>query len=128
MVGSFTCCARAGYGRTPAYSGSAPLSALQMPVQLIEGSRTTPAARAVIEILRVLCPRANYAKIDGIGHMSPLTHTEAVNEVIDRFIAGRRDQFRPQDRPVIKMRTAFWPPLSLQRVYIVMAQSLMAWR
>jgi len=64
------------------------LSALQMPVQLIEGSRTTTAARAVIEILRVLCPRASYAKIDGAGHMSPLTHTEAVNEVIDRFISG----------------------------------------
>jgi len=64
------------------------LSALQTPVQLIEGSRTTPAARAVIEILRVLWPRASYAKIDGAGHMSPLTHTEVVNEVIDRFISG----------------------------------------
>ena len=64
------------------------LSALQMPVQLIEGSRTTPAARAVIEILRLLWPRASYAKIDGAGHMSPLTHAEAVNQVIDRFISG----------------------------------------
>ena len=57
------------------------LSALQMPVQLIEGSRTTPAARAVIEILRLLWPRASYAKIDGAGHMSRLTHAEAVYEV-----------------------------------------------
>jgi pimeloyl-ACP methyl ester carboxylesterase len=62
------------------------LSALRMPVQLIEGSRTTPAARAVIEILRLVWPRADYTEVDGAGHMSPLTHAEAVNELIDRFV------------------------------------------
>jgi lipase len=62
------------------------LSALEMPVQLIAGSRTTPAARAVMEELRCLCPRAAYAEIEDAGHMSPVTHAGAVNEIIDTFI------------------------------------------
>ena len=42
---------------------------------------------AAIEILLLLWPTASYAKIDGAGRMSPLTHAEAVNEVVDRFIS-----------------------------------------
>ena len=64
------------------------LSALEMPVQLIAGSRTTPAARAVMEELRSLCPRAAYAEIEGAGHMGPVTHAEAVNEIIDTFVGS----------------------------------------
>jgi pimeloyl-ACP methyl ester carboxylesterase len=63
------------------------LSALKMPVQLIKGSRTTPAARGVMDVLRGLWPSAAYAEIEGAGHMGPATHTDAVNEVIDGFIA-----------------------------------------
>jgi pimeloyl-ACP methyl ester carboxylesterase len=63
------------------------LSALPMPIQLIEGSETTPAARAVMDILRELWPHTPYAKIDNAGHMSPVTHTEAVNEIIDKFVS-----------------------------------------
>lgn len=62
------------------------LSGLKMPIQLIGGSRTTPAARAVIDVLRGLWPRAPYAEIEGAGHMGPLTHADAVNEIIDAFI------------------------------------------
>jgi pimeloyl-ACP methyl ester carboxylesterase len=64
------------------------LSALEMPLQLIAGSRTTPAARAVMEELRSLCPRAAYAEIAGAAHMGPVTHAEAVNEIIDTFIGS----------------------------------------
>lgn len=64
----------------------AALSGLNMPIQLIGGSRTTPPARAVIDVLRGLWPRAAYAVIEGAGHMGPLTHAETVNEIIDAFI------------------------------------------
>jgi pimeloyl-ACP methyl ester carboxylesterase len=64
------------------------LAALQMPIQLIVGSRTTPAARAVIDVLRGLWPGAAYAEIEAAGHMSPVTHSHAVNEVIDRFVGS----------------------------------------
>jgi pimeloyl-ACP methyl ester carboxylesterase len=63
------------------------LSGLEMPVQLIAGSRTTPPARAVMYILRALCPRATYAEIEGAGHMSPVTHAVAVNEIIDTYVS-----------------------------------------
>jgi pimeloyl-ACP methyl ester carboxylesterase len=63
------------------------LSALRMPVQLLAGSRTTSAARAVTDILRHIWPKAAYAEIDGAGHMGPVTHPAAVNEIIANFIA-----------------------------------------
>jgi pimeloyl-ACP methyl ester carboxylesterase len=57
-----------------------------MPVQLIGGSRTTSAARGVMNVLRGLWPGAAYAEIEGAGHMGPVTHADAVNEVIETFI------------------------------------------
>jgi pimeloyl-ACP methyl ester carboxylesterase len=62
------------------------LSGFVMPIQLIGGSRTTPAARGVIDVLRGLWPRAAYAEIEGAGHMAPVTHADTVNEIIDTFI------------------------------------------
>ena len=58
-----------------------------MPLQLIAGSETTRAARAVMDELRNLYPQAAYAEIDGAGHMSPVTHALAVNEIVDTFIS-----------------------------------------
>ena len=63
------------------------LSGLRMPVQLLAGSRTTSAARAVTDILRHVWPKAAYAEIDGAGHMGPVTHPAAVNEIIANFVA-----------------------------------------
>jgi pimeloyl-ACP methyl ester carboxylesterase len=63
------------------------LSALNMPIQLIGASRTTPAARAVMDVLRGLWPKAAYAEIGGAGHMSPVTHANTVNEIIDTFVS-----------------------------------------
>ena len=44
-----------------------------MPLQLIAGSGTTRAARAVMDELRNQYPQAAYAEIDGAGHMTPVT-------------------------------------------------------
>jgi len=64
------------------------LSALTMPVQLLSGSRSTAAARAVVGVLRQLWPDAPYAEIDGAGHMAPVTHAGTVNEIIDTFVSS----------------------------------------
>lgn len=64
------------------------LSQLRMPVQLIGGSRTTVAARAVMDVLRGLWPNAPYAEIEGAGHMGPVTHAGAVNAIIETFVSG----------------------------------------
>ena len=65
------------------------LSALRMSIQLIAGSRTTPAAKAVVEVLRSLWPGASYAEIEGAGHMARITHADRVNEVIDTFVSSK---------------------------------------
>jgi pimeloyl-ACP methyl ester carboxylesterase len=62
------------------------LATLRMPTQLIAGSKTTTAAQAVIHVLRSVWPAAEYAEITGAGHMSPVTHSETVNEVIELFL------------------------------------------
>lgn len=62
------------------------LAALRMPIQLIAGSNTTRAAQGVVEVLRGIWPAAAYTEIAGAGHMSPLTHAERGNDVIQRFL------------------------------------------
>lgn len=65
------------------------LSALSMPIQLIGGTATTRAARAVMDVLRGIWPEAQLAEITETGHMAPITHRERVNEVIEHFLAGQ---------------------------------------
>ena len=64
------------------------LSSLRIPVQLLSGSQTTPAARAVIDILRGIWPTARHFEVSGAGHMGALTHHGLVNQTIDHFISG----------------------------------------
>jgi pimeloyl-ACP methyl ester carboxylesterase len=64
----------------------AALAALTMPILLIVGAETTPAARGVVEILHGLWPHAHYAEIESAGHMAPVTQADAVNAIIEAFI------------------------------------------
>jgi pimeloyl-ACP methyl ester carboxylesterase len=62
------------------------LARVGMPIQLIAGSQTTTAAQGVIDVLRSIWPAAEYGEIVGAGHMSPVTHAEHVNEVVEHFL------------------------------------------
>jgi pimeloyl-ACP methyl ester carboxylesterase len=68
------------------------LAGLGMPIQLIAGGKTTAAAQGVIEVLRSIWPSAEYAEIASASHMSPVTHAERVNEVIERFLETHTDR------------------------------------
>jgi pimeloyl-ACP methyl ester carboxylesterase len=68
------------------------LSALSMPIQLIGGTNTTRAARAVMDVLRGIWPEAQFAEITGAGHTAPITHPQPVNEVIETFLAAQAIQ------------------------------------
>jgi pimeloyl-ACP methyl ester carboxylesterase len=68
------------------------LAGLRMPIQLIAGSNTTAAAKGVIDIVREIWPAASYAEITGAGHMSPITHADRVNDVIERFLVKHTDR------------------------------------
>ena len=66
------------------------LAAITAPVQLICAARTTPAARAVIDILKDIWRDALTVEIDNAGHMSPVTHAAQVNPHISTFIQAHR--------------------------------------
>ena len=70
-------------------------TALDVPTLLIHGGKTRRPAVAVIEVLAGLLPDARIAAVEGAGHMSPLTHRDAVNRLvlahIEECAAGKAD-------------------------------------
>lgn len=59
---------------------------LEVPVLLLGSGRSTLAAGRVLETLAATIPDARYARIEGAGHMGPLTHGAAVNAQIAAHI------------------------------------------
>jgi pimeloyl-ACP methyl ester carboxylesterase len=64
----------------------AALRALKIPVLLMQGSETTPSARAVVTLLAQTLPRVETLTFRGLGHMGPVTHAAQVDEAIDGFL------------------------------------------
>lgn len=60
--------------------------ALDMPVLYLMGRDTTAAARAVAQLLCGVLPNVRRIEIEGLGHMGPVTHPEAVNPLIASFL------------------------------------------
>ena len=61
---------------------------LTMPVLLLEGQTTPAPPRAVARSLLRVLPDATHVRIAGAGHMGPITHADAVNEEILRFVGA----------------------------------------
>ena len=78
------------------FADALPLAAyarLTMPVLLLEGETTPAPPRAVTRSLLRVLPDATHVRVAGAGHMGPITHAEAVNGEILRFVGaldGRR--------------------------------------
>jgi pimeloyl-ACP methyl ester carboxylesterase len=66
--------------------------ALEMPMRLISGSRSPQPARAVVELLARRCPQAEVVRMDGVGHMGPISHAGAVASHL---------AFHPRDEQVV---------------------------
>ena len=60
--------------------------ALEMPVLLMQGSRTPASARAVATLLARTLPRVETLSFDGLGHMGPITHPAEVDAAIEDFL------------------------------------------
>jgi pimeloyl-ACP methyl ester carboxylesterase len=54
-------------------------SELPFPFTLMTGERSPLAARTVVERLAKAIPGAKLHRIEGAGHMAPLSHAEKVN-------------------------------------------------
>lgn len=73
------------------FADTLPLAAyarLTMPVLLLEGETTPAPPRAVTRSLLRVLPDATHVRVDGAGHMGPITHAEAVNGEILRFVGA----------------------------------------
>lgn len=69
--------------------GQAPTNHPQttMPALLIEGGMTTPAAKAVMRHLEGNLPHTARKRVEGAGHLAPITHAAIVDGLIAEFIA-----------------------------------------
>ena len=77
----------------PAYAG------LRMPVLIIRGEHAPRPTRTIAELLPTLLPAAHLAVVAGAGHMGPLTHAPAVNElIVDHLSAAETAMRQPLDR------------------------------
>ena len=59
---------------------------LNIPVLYMVGKRSTPAAHGVARLLATALLRVELVEFKDLGHMGPVTHPEAVNEVIEQFL------------------------------------------
>jgi lipase len=64
----------------------APYRALDVPTLLLYGEKTRAPAKAVVKLLGETLPQARSMAIPGAGHMSPLTHRDAVNALVAAHI------------------------------------------
>jgi pimeloyl-ACP methyl ester carboxylesterase len=64
--------------------------AVRARTRLIVGERSPKGAKAVIDVLEQVLPRAHTRVVQGAGHMSPITHREEVASLIARQIDETR--------------------------------------
>jgi len=59
---------------------------LDVPVLLMTGSKSPLSSRAVAKRLARVLPQVELVELPGLGHMGPVTHPDAVNDLICRFL------------------------------------------
>jgi pimeloyl-ACP methyl ester carboxylesterase len=59
---------------------------LKIPVLYMVGKRSPPSAQGVARLLATALPRVELVEFENLGHMGPVTHPDAVNEVIEQFL------------------------------------------
>ena len=87
------------------FSDPTPLEAFSWigaPVLYMMGKDSPASTRGVARLLAEALPRVEIAQFEGLGHMGPVTHPQAVNRVISRFLERHRP-LQPAD--LLRART-----------------------
>ena len=63
-------------------------ASLALPTLVVQGTRSPRPTRRICELLVQVLPDAELERLDGAGHMAPLTHADAVNRLIERFLVA----------------------------------------
>lgn len=61
-------------------------SRLNIPVLYMIGKDSPASSRGVARLLTQVLPRVEVIEFEGLGHMGPVTHPEAVNEAVCHFL------------------------------------------
>jgi pimeloyl-ACP methyl ester carboxylesterase len=69
------------------FPAPADLGRIAAPTLIVRGERTTFAMRRLTEALRSLLPGSQFVEIAGAGHMSAVTHADAVNAALEGHLA-----------------------------------------
>ncbi|HET6828337.1 MAG TPA: alpha/beta fold hydrolase [Ramlibacter sp.] len=69
----------------------ADFSRMDAPTLLVQGTRTTLAARRLCQRLAQAWPLARVELVGGAGHMSPLTHRDQVNALVTAHLLASAD-------------------------------------
>lgn len=64
------------------------LEALQIPVLLAEGSESPAIVPAILDTLAARIPGARRVRVEGAGHMLPLSHPEPIARAMQELLAG----------------------------------------
>lgn len=64
---------------------------LDVPTLYMVGTRSPASSRGVARVLSKVMPRVTVVELD-MGHMGPITHPDAVNDEIERFLAQHHAQ------------------------------------
>jgi pimeloyl-ACP methyl ester carboxylesterase len=65
----------------------AAFGSLRMPVLMMTGGASTPAAHGVARRLLSALPAARHHDFPNLGHMGPVTHPQQVNALVGRFLS-----------------------------------------
>src|SRR5258705_109162 len=65
------------------------------PTRLIAGERTRHAARLIVDELLTLLPDAQLSVVARAGHMSPVTHPDAIVAVIEKHVDTHQGAPKP---------------------------------
>jgi pimeloyl-ACP methyl ester carboxylesterase len=80
----------------------ADLANLATAALIVRGEHAPRPTRLIAETLAKSSPAARLAVVDGAGHMGPLTHTVAVNELIAAHIDATKTALPYGDRPYLR--------------------------
>jgi pimeloyl-ACP methyl ester carboxylesterase len=78
--------------------GLSDYAALTMPTLILCGDCSPGPSRRIVDILAATMPQARVQHIAGAGHMSPLTHPDAVNAAIRGHLDRTSRERQPQAR------------------------------
>ncbi|MDH5377385.1 MAG: alpha/beta hydrolase [Gammaproteobacteria bacterium] len=76
------------FGSIPNYTAMAEdYRSINIPVTLVQGNKTTNAAKAMNQILMNKLPNSQSLTLPGAGHLSPYTHPKEITSALEKHLA-----------------------------------------